>query len=44
MDKFKNSFLNKVFSKNQDHYALIYENKYYTYKQLCENILNKIEI
>ncbi|MBZ7944279.1 long-chain fatty acid--CoA ligase [Campylobacter sp. RM13744] len=45
MAEFNNDFLKKIFNlKFQDHHALIYENKHYTYKQLRENTLNKIEI
>ncbi|QWU79681.1 acyl-CoA synthetase (AMP-forming) / AMP-acid ligase II [Campylobacter novaezeelandiae] len=45
MAEFNNNFLKKIFNlEYQDHHALIYENKYYTYKQLRENTLDKIEI
>ncbi|MCW1747691.1 long-chain fatty acid--CoA ligase, partial [Campylobacter jejuni] len=43
MDKFKNIFLNKVF-KNQEQYALIYEEQKYTYNDLYNNIINKINL
>ncbi|ENN8419062.1 long-chain fatty acid--CoA ligase [Campylobacter jejuni] len=44
MDKFKNIFLNKVFNKNQEQYALIYEEQKYTYNDLYNNIINKINL
>lgn len=44
MDKFKNVFLNKVFSKNQEQHALIYEEQKYTYNDLCNNVIDKISL
>ncbi|ECP6258025.1 long-chain fatty acid--CoA ligase [Campylobacter coli] len=44
MDKFQNIFLNKVFNKSQKEYALIYEEKEYTYGDLYNNTINKINL
>ncbi len=44
MDKFQNIFLNKVFNKSQEECALIYEEKQYTYGDLYNNTINKIDL
>ena len=44
MDKFKNAFLNKIFCENQEQYALVYEEQRYTYDDLCNNVINKINL
>lgn len=44
MDKFKNAFLNKIFCENQEQYALVYEEQRYTYGDLCNNVINKINL
>ncbi|EAK1249993.1 MULTISPECIES: ANL family adenylate-forming protein [Campylobacter] len=44
MDKFKNIFLNKVFNENQEQHALIYEEQKYTYNDLYNNTINKINL
>ncbi|MCR6587604.1 ANL family adenylate-forming protein [Campylobacter insulaenigrae] len=44
MNEFKNLFLNKVFNENQKQYALIYEEQKYTYSDLRNNTINKINL
>lgn len=44
MAEFKNVFLNKIFSTGQEQYALIYEEKQYTYEDLSRIVYEKIQL